>query len=138
MSTQLTISIELITFMEWILKHKSDVLSSFISHAVDDNLKKKLVAISANKELTMSNDDLYTTLSHFVRYMEECVNEQIDLNAAQEEWARSCTRRSSKHRHHSARCTRKEPINETESIKSPTQRTLYQALARDESESSVH
>lgn len=134
MSTQLTISIELIAFMEWVLKYKRDHLNEFISHMIDDDLKEQIALITADREAALSSNDLYMTLNDFIRHMEECINEEV----AQEELAQTCTRRSSKHRRHTHRCTRKSAINETETIKTSAQRTLYHALTRDESESSVH
>ena len=40
MSTQLTISIELITFMEWVLTHKSDIFAAFMRDAIDAELRE--------------------------------------------------------------------------------------------------
>ncbi len=141
MSTQLTISIELIAFMEWVLKHKSDIFMTFINTVIDTELRDKLTALSTNRELELENADLYTTLNNFVRYMESHIQQSIGTTEqVQEELGKSCKRRSSTHQYHNARCTKRSKFNESETIKSPTQRVLYQALTSNDnnSDSNVH
>jgi len=141
MSTQLTISIELIALMEWVLKNKSDLFMEFINNVIDEPLRAKLITVTTNKEVELESADLYITLNNFIGFMEKHIQHSIGIpQQSQEELGKTCRRRSSTHQYHSARCTRKSKFNEAETIKSPTQRLLYKALAGDESnsESTIH
>ncbi len=136
MSTQLTISIELITFMQWVLKYKSDAFAAFIAQTVDSDLREKLVAISQNTQPTVSSDKLYETLSNFVRFIEynlELTNPADDSFIA----TRQPKKKTRTHRHHAAKCAEHTTaqVNEIQSIQSPTQRILYQALFTNENNS---
>ncbi|MDQ5890151.1 MAG: hypothetical protein QG604_25 [Candidatus Dependentiae bacterium] len=143
MSTQLTISIELITFMQWVLTHKSDAFATFITDTIDAELKDKLALMASDKDITVSSDQLYETLSSFVRYIEH----HIQATAHDAEMPARRAKKKSKHRNsgthrgHAQHCSmRGAELSEVQSIQSPTQRVLYQALFSNEggNEGNVH
>ncbi|MDQ5940723.1 MAG: hypothetical protein QG632_449 [Candidatus Dependentiae bacterium] len=142
MSTQLTISIELITFMQWVLKYKSDAFAAFIAQTVDTDLREKLIALSQDTQITVSSNKLYETLSNFMRFIEH--NLQISGHsddsflAARRSKKKARGSRAGSHRHHAPNCTahqKEVDMNEIQSIQSPTQRVLYEALFNSETNS---
>jgi|GEM_PF-2748498 len=138
MSTQLTISLELITFMKWVLQHNKKLLTQFIQEACDPELQAILSTITNDQSLSLPPADMYDALNTFIRHMEQTLNHQY---AAHANHATKKSSRPRKHKKHCAGATRIHEIpQETYVIESPTKRALYQSLCSDESphESTVH
>jgi hypothetical protein len=137
MSTQLTISLELITFMKWVLEHNKELLTQFMKEACDPELQAILAAVSDDQSISLPANDMYETLNTFIRHMERILHAQYSSGQVRNE----TKKRTRKHKKSCAGATRiKELPQETYVIESPTKRTLYQSLCDEESphESTVH
>ena len=134
MSTQLTISIELIAFMKWVLEHKSEAFAEFIAHALDAQLQKELIHLMKNPKISIPTDELYETLSSFMHHIEKTNNNQLAQDTLHPVVA-TMAERPKKRRIHKSRCASRSTndfAQEAQAIESPTQRVLYQLLCKEE------
>ena len=143
MSTQLTISIELIAFMKWVLQHRSESLHEFITHCLDPELQKEIISlVKSGKTAAHHTDDLYEALSGFMHAMEQAIHTQLNLEQAHPILsAKPSARRQKTHRKDCASRTTAHAIEEeVQAIESPTQRMLYQSLCQEDqlSNSVIH
>jgi len=129
MSTQLTISIELITFMKWVLKHKRDAFAQFIQDSITPELAHNLKELAQDTTITVSGDELYQTLSTFMQYLEAHVQRSAQQTSSLTEHNRG-TCRNPRHAHGRRRGS--DVSTELQSIESPIQRVLYEALLNGE------
>jgi hypothetical protein len=70
MATQLTISLELIAFMQWIIQQKEGAFSEFIDQALDETIRKRLVELQKDESISLSSEELYETLNGFLGVIE--------------------------------------------------------------------
>lgn len=146
MSTQLTISIELIAFMKWVLEHKHEMLHQFMTHCLDPELEHTIRALVDNGGAPQKyTDDLYETLVLFVQSMETIINTELNLQPAQAILeAHPGTKRTKTHRKNCAARAAEQSAStsgkdEALAIESPTQRMLYQSLCEESgNNSTVH
>ncbi len=134
--------------MKWVLKYKSDVFATFITESFTDELRENLTSLANAKDVDLSNDELYETLSTFVRYIEH--NIQLNIKGESDTTRGNASGERSKkekksggaRRHHAHHCKNQHTeFNEAQSIQSPTQKLLYQALFSSNdgsSDSNIH
>jgi hypothetical protein len=137
MSTQLTISLELITFMKWVLEHNKELLTHFIKDSCDPELQAILATVTDDQSISLPAADMYETLNTFIQHMERTLHTQYASQTTQ----KTIKKTAKKHKKNCAGATRIQNIpQETYVIESPTKRALYQSLCSDESphESTVH
>jgi|GEM_PF-4027033 len=70
MTSHLTVSVELISFMKWVLKHKKSELSSLVSLAIRDGLKEK-INDAARVAQHVPPEELYKVVNTFLGFIED-------------------------------------------------------------------
>jgi len=141
MSTQLTISIELITYMKWLLSHKREELTTFMRGTMTHDIEKELINLASQSNPESATDDLYEALSGFITALEDDLQSVVNPQGILPRRVKKSASRHSSPRRHAKNCVMREPsVNEDiQSIQSPTQRLLYQALKdSSKSDSNVH
>ena len=77
MSTNLTISCELIYLMGWLLQHEKKSVQELIANAMNSGLACELESIDPS-DYEKVNEHLYTTILDFLMYMEDTLLEKIE------------------------------------------------------------
>lgn len=130
MASQLTISLELITFMQWVLTQKSDVFAQFMNDSLDESLRAEIARLALDNDTAAPSTVLYETLSAFIYAMEQHIQGATGFQGTIRHEAtptKKPLRNGQRKRSH--RCaTRINEAHEMASIQSPTQRILYEAL----------
>lgn len=70
MAAHLTISLELITFMKWVLEHKQEAFARFIHTTLDPKLREDLLCMTDGNG-DVSSEELYETVNNFLGFIEE-------------------------------------------------------------------
>lgn len=82
MSSHLSISVELIAFMKWLLEHKRPALNSFLASVLDKDIRAELIHIMHEPE-QFSGEQLYDIVNTFLGHIEEEVMSSVEQEAAQ-------------------------------------------------------
>jgi hypothetical protein len=84
MTTQISLSLELVYLINWMLTHQRSQLSALIKQAVAQGLLEELSALD-EVETTQSADFLYATLTNFLDFLEKNLVKQLEtINVKQE------------------------------------------------------
>lgn len=136
MASQLTISLELITFMQWVLTEKSDAFAQFMNESLDASIRAEIARLAADADTAVPSTALYETLSAFIHAMEVHIQQTVGIKKSTSKKA-VAQQKSPKNgqRKHAHRCaTRVQEASDIASIQSPTQRILYEALFTQDGE----
>jgi len=76
MASQLTVSLELIAFMKWMLHHKKSFLNKLIIQALQEGLRTELAQL-IEEEDNMPADELYYIVNSFLGHIEKQLQTQI-------------------------------------------------------------
>jgi len=71
MRSHLTVSLELIAFIKWLLKNRKDVLHDLVEESMSDDLLDELEALNAQGTNDDENAELYDVVNEFVSHLEE-------------------------------------------------------------------
>ncbi len=78
MRSHLTVSLELIAFIKWLLKNRKDVLHDLVEESMSDDLLDELEALNAkNAGNDDNNAELYDVVNEFVSHLEEDLVHQL-------------------------------------------------------------
>lgn len=69
MASHLTISVELIAFMKWVLRNKRAALNSFLASVMDEQLCAEIDRI-IHEPKELSGDELYSIVNSFLGHIE--------------------------------------------------------------------
>ena len=83
MSSNLSLSFELICLMGWLLKNDKDKLKKLIKDAVDLGFAAELDTINSS-EYHHVNDEMHTTIEDFMEYLEDILIESVEGSDAHE------------------------------------------------------
>lgn len=81
MAAHLTISLELITFMKWVLEHKQEAFAHFIEASLAPELRNLL--LYADNSADVSSEDLYETVNNFLGFIEHSMAQTLSDAPAQ-------------------------------------------------------
>lgn len=106
MATQLTISLELIAFMQWVIQHKAEAFSNFMDKALDDEIREALAKLQADQSATLSSDELYSTLHNFLGSIEQHLEQSLEQSrhmvtrSSQQKKGQKHQKKQCSHAHH--------------------------------------
>ena len=77
MSNQLSLSFELICFMDWIIKNGKEKFRLLVKEAVNNDIANNLDSLFQEDSIKISNN-LYNTVLDFVIFLEDILGEELD------------------------------------------------------------
>lgn len=77
MTTQISLSIELVCLLNWLLKNEKNLLHSLVKQAVERGLLSDLQQIDVSEQL-QSPEFLYTTLTDFLDLLEQALIKNLE------------------------------------------------------------
>ena len=82
MASHLTISVELIAFMKWVLQKKQAALNTFLDQVMDQELRTELEQL-VQSPVDVSSDELYAIVNNFLGHVEEQILDRLDTDTGQ-------------------------------------------------------
>ncbi|MGD1997945.1 MAG: hypothetical protein PVJ92_03465 [Candidatus Dependentiae bacterium] len=70
MTSHLTVSLELIAFMRWLLKNRKSLLNALVTQSLNDSLYEEMEEL-AEQSPDLSSDELHSIVNGFLGYIEE-------------------------------------------------------------------
>ena len=77
MASHLSISVELIAFMKWVLHNKKGALNAFLRKALDSEIRAEILSIM-HESRELSGDELYQIVNSFLGHIEEQIMTQVE------------------------------------------------------------
>lgn len=77
MASHLSISVELIAFMKWVLHNKKGALNAFLRQALDAEIRAEILSIM-HESRDLSGDELYQIVNSFLGHIEEQIMDEIE------------------------------------------------------------
>lgn len=76
MTSHLTVSVELISFMKWILKHKKTEFSQLIKTSLQEGLRNEIMSVT-HRQQDVSTEDLYEVVNTFLAFIEDDIVDEM-------------------------------------------------------------
>ena len=77
MSAQISLSFELISLLNWLVRHEKAMLNSIIRHALERGFAEELEKIDTTQTVA-NHEDLYNTVLDFLEYLEHALIKNMD------------------------------------------------------------
>lgn len=77
MSAQISLSFELISLLNWLLRHEKTMLNNVIKHALERGFAEELEKIDLTAVAT-DNEELYNTVLDFLEYLEHSLIKNLE------------------------------------------------------------
>lgn len=77
MTTQISLSFELISLLSWLIKHEKALLNSLVKHALDHGFAEQFDQLDAS-QFRGNQEDLYTTVLTFLEFLEASLIKNLE------------------------------------------------------------
>lgn len=78
MSAQISLSFELISLLNWLLRHEKTMLNSMLRQALEHGFAEELEKIDAASIATAESEELYNTVLDFLDYLEQSLIKNLE------------------------------------------------------------
>ncbi len=78
MTTQISLSFELISLLSWLMKHEKNMLNSLVKHALDHGFAEQFDQLDAS-QFKGTQEELYNTVLSFLEFLESSLIKNLEV-----------------------------------------------------------
>lgn len=78
MSAQISLSFELISLLNWLLRHEKTLLNAMLKQALEHGFAEELEKVDAASMAAAESEELYSTVLDFLEYLEQSLVKNLE------------------------------------------------------------
>ncbi len=78
MSAQISLSFELISLLNWLLRHEKTLLNAMLKQALEHGFAEELQKVDATSMAAAESEELYSTVLDFLEYLEQSLIKSLE------------------------------------------------------------